>query len=309
MTRLNDAKYRSQLLSQRIRQRTDVDLRRLIEKFQQKLNFQPIEDLMISSEAWIYVFQSGFPPRKVFVHPDLLIIHPEASAYYRGIALLPQKRVAELAVPVNSWERKGQQAKVSTDKAKIVARLYNTVISSIIEGATDWTMENGYRNVVATMAIGLDGSMRNVIGKDAEALVKERVASWLKEQQLIASCNDQNTVFELIKGYMMFYKPEPDIEFQKNGKIVATIEIKGGRDKAGALERLGAMTKSFENTPPGCVNMLIAGVITEEMQNRLQNIGVVKVFLLDDVVIDGSRWISFLNEVFHFTLRMTDEVT
>ena len=309
MTRLNDATYRSQLLSQRIRQRTDVGLRQLIEKFQQKLNFQPIEDLMISSEAWIYVAQSGIQPRKVFVHPDLLLSHPEASAYYRGIALLPQKRVAELAVPVNSWERKGRQAHVSADKVKKVARLYNTVISSIIEGSTDWTMENGYRNVIATMAIGLDGSMRNVIGKDAEALVKERVSNWLREQQLIVSCNDQNTVFELIKGYMMFYKPEPDIEFQKNGRVVATIEIKGGRDKAGALERLGAMTKSFENTPPGCVNMLIAGVITEEMQNRLQNIGVVKVFLLDDVVIDGPRWISFLNEVFHFTLRMTDEVT
>ena len=67
-----------------------------------------------------------------------------------------------------------------------------------------------------------------------------------------------------------FYKPEPDIEFQKDGRVVATIEIKGGRDKAGGLERLGAMTKSFENTPPGCVNMLIAGVVTEEMQNRLQ---------------------------------------
>ena len=69
------------------------------------------------------------------------------------------------------------------------------------------------------------------------------------------------------------------------------------------------MTKSFENTPPGCVNMLIAGVITEEMQNRLQIIGVVKVFLLDDVGFDGPGWISFLNEVFHFTLRITDEVT
>ena len=154
MTRLKDATYRSQLLSQRIRQRTDVDLRQLIEKFQQKLNFQPIEDLMISSEAWIFVGKSGIQPHKVFVHPDLLLSHPEASAYYRGIALLPQKRVAELAVPVNSWERKGQQAHVSADKVKRVVRLYNTVISSIIEGTTDWTMENGYRNVIATMAIG-----------------------------------------------------------------------------------------------------------------------------------------------------------
>ena len=44
--------------------------------------------------------------------------------------------------------------------------------------------------------------------------------------------------------------------------LIATIEIKGGKDPAGALERLGAIQKSFEETPPGCENMLIAGVIT-----------------------------------------------
>ena len=34
--------------------------------------------------------------------------------------------------------------------------------------------------------------------------------------------------------------------------------------------------------------------------------GVVKVFLLDDVSHDGDLWSDFLNEVFHYTIRITD---
>lgn len=122
------------------------------------------------------------------------------------------------------------------------------------------------------------------------------------------SSNKQETTFELKGGCSMYYKSEPDIEFRKNGETVATIEVKGGRDPAGALERLGAMTKSFEETPPGCVNMLVAGVVTDVMRERLNSIGVVKVFMLDDVTTDGPHWYNFLNEIFHHTLRIVGEV-
>ena len=108
----------------------------------------------------------------------------------------------------------------------------------------------------------------------------------------------------------MRYGSEPDIEFsQVNGgesKVVATIEIKGGKDPAGALERLGAIQKSFEETPPGCINMLIAGVITAEMKERLSELGIIKTYLMDDLVGDESSWVEFLNEVFHYTIRITD---
>ena len=53
---------------------------------------------------------------------------------------------------------------------------------------------------------------------------------------------------------------------------------------------------------------MIAGVVTEEMENRLNEIGTVDVFLLDDVIIDGPKWSSFLNEVFHHIIRITKDV-
>ena len=98
----------------------------------------------------------------VFAHPALLSQHPRTSEYYRGIALLSRKRVSEIAVSVDSWES-GSRTTVSEAQSTNIARLYNAVISSIIEGATGWTLENGYRNIIANMGIGLDGTVRNLL--------------------------------------------------------------------------------------------------------------------------------------------------
>ena len=311
MASIEDARIRSTLMSERIRERTDMTLRELITNFDEPLSFHPMDDLMISPQAWKHVDAAAIEPKLVFAHPVLLRKLPRTSQHYRGVALLPRKRVADIAVPVAAWEDGTRKTAISEIQAKDVARLYNAVISSIIEGTTDWTLENGYRNVIANMGIGLDGTFRNIIGQDAERLIKTRISNWLDNQGLIEQVNDEKTEFHLPRGYFMRYGSEPDILFlqeQQPGEmqLVATIEIKGGKDPAGALERLGAMQKSFEATPPECVNMLVAGIVTPEMRNRLNEIGVVKVYLLDDLTGEGSGWLEFANEVFHYTVRVSD---
>lgn len=310
MTNLRDAQLRSTLMSERIRQRTDHVLRELIVSLSDELDFYPLDDMMISEQAWEYVTGSGIEPKLVFAHPSVLREHPRASQYYRGLALLPQKRVADIAVPVSSWEDGSRKTPITDEQGSRVARLYNAVISSIIEGTTNWTLENGYRNIIANMGIGLDGTFRNIIGRDAEDLIRTRIRNWLESRQLILNQNSDATEFQLPAGYSMRYGSEPDVLFRRelSGVVrdVATIEIKGGKDPAGALERLGAMQKSFEATPPNCVNMLIAGVVTTEMRSRLDQMGVEKVFLLDDLSYDGASWTDFVNEVFHYTVRITD---
>ena len=308
MAKLDDAKRRSLVLSERIRQRTDIKLQELVAGFEQQLSFSSPDDLMISPAALKYVQSSDIVPKRVFAHPDLLLQHPEASEYYRGIALLPRKRVTGLATSVESWEDPARKERVTEKQCKKVARLYNTVISSIIEGTTDWTIENGYRNIIANMGIGLDGSIRNLIGQDAEKSVKHRILEWLDSRGFIIKRDEQETKFDLPKGYSMHYGSEPDIEFQQNGKVVATIEIKGGTDPAGALERLGAVQKSFEATPANSANILVAGIVTAEMELRLNNLGINKYFLLDDITHNGQGWSDFLNEVFHHVIRITDAV-
>ena len=310
MTNLHDAQIRSALISERIRQRTDLTLRELIVQYREAQSFHPLDDLMISEQAWRHVETSGIDPKLVFAHPELLRKYPTVSQYYRGLALLPRKRVTDITGSVDSWEDGTRKTPIPEHRSRNVARLYNAVISSIIEGASNWTLENGYRNIIATMGIGLDGTFRNIIGRDAEDLIRNRIKSWLGSRQLIVEHNDEETEFRLPNEYSMRYGSEPDVLFQQEQsgiqQIVATIEIKGGKDPAGALERLGAMQKSFEETPPGCVNMLVAGVITPEMESRLENMGVSKVFLLDNLAHDGKDWTDFLNEVFHYTVRITD---
>ena len=310
MTNLNDALMRSTLMSERIRQRTDAGLRDLVESLRAPA-FTPLEDLMISERAWNHVSDSGIAPQMVFAHPDILRRVPRASLYYRGIALLPLKRVANIAAPVSAWEDGTRKSPISASQAQSVARMYNAAISSIIEGASNWTLENGYRNIIANMGIGLDGTFRNIIGRDAEELIKTRIANWLRGSGLVREENENGTEFLLRNGYLMRFGAEPDILFQRRmrggrTRDAATIEIKGGKDPAGALERLGAMQKSFDATPPDCVNMLIAGVITPEMRNRLENIDMGAVFLLDGLSRDGAQWTEFVNEVFYRSVRVMD---
>ena len=171
-------------------------MRQVIAAFSDELTFLPLDELMIGQEAWDYVVSSGFDPQLVFAHPALLRRRPRASEYYRGIALLPRKRVTEIAVAVDSWED-GSRTTVRQAQAIRVARLYNAVISSIIEGSTGWTLENGYRNVIANMGIGLDGTVRNLIGRDAEQLIKTRIRNWLENQRLIVRRNNAGTEFDL----------------------------------------------------------------------------------------------------------------
>ena len=303
MPGLDDAKQKSRLLSRLIKKRTDVEVREAIESYPIRLRYSPLEKLMISQFAWSHTKRIGVNPRLVFAHPDLLWNFPKASQHYRGMALLSQKQVSQLAKPVARWEDGTLKRRPQRAACVVVARLYNAVISSIIEGSTDWALKNGYRNIIATMGIRLDGMYRNRIGRLAEELIKDRIIDWLKERSIVRQTSTPG-LYRLPEGTLMRYGSEPDIEFRRDGGVIATIEIKGGKDPAGALERLGAMQKSFAETPPGCVNFLIAGVVTPEMESRLNEIGTVRTFLLEKLSTNPEVWDEFVKEVFHYAVRI-----
>ena len=296
---------RSVLFARNLNSRADIEQRQVIERYESELEFESLENLMICAAAWEHVAGLGVPPRLVFAHPDILRAHPRTSLYYRGLALLSRKQVSQSASNVTGWEDGTHRGNVHPDLARKVACLFNYAISTIIVGSADWTMENGYRNIVATMGITLDGQFRNRIGRMAETHIKGRILDWLKDRGLIAPEEElENKNYDLPNDTIMRYASEPDVAFLRDNRLIASIEVKGGRDPAGALERLGAMTKSFAETPAGCVNFLVAGVITLQMQARLDEIGVVKVYPLDKLSQDGEQWDDFTNEVFHHAVRV-----
>ena len=303
MPDLDDVRQKSELLSGLIQQRKDVTLRKWIEEYSGPLKFHPLKHLMISKKAWNHTRRIGVSAQLVFAHPKILRTRPQTSEHYRGMALLSQKQVGQLATTVAKWEDGSLKRPVRRQASLEVARLYNAVISSIIEGSTEWALENGYRNIIATMGIRLDGMYRNRIGRLAENLIKERILNWVKEHSLLKSTFGERA-YRLKGDIVMTYGSEPDIQFEQKDRLIATVEIKGGKDPAGALERLGAMQKSFAETPPGCINFLVAGVVTPEMESRLEGIGTVKVFLLDDLSKNPKNWDKFMREIYHYTVRI-----
>ena len=296
----DDDRVRSKALSERIRQRTDIKIRDFVNGLANRYDYTTRADMMISEAAWQHVLGSSIQPHQVFAHPDMLRTHPEVSLYYRGLALLSLKRVSRVA-DVKGWETRSRIRPVPPDRALSVCRLYNSVISSIIEGTSHWTLDNGYRNILSNLGITLDGMFRNMIGRDAEEFIKAKIIDWLEERSLIVRRTNARE-FEMSKGILMICGSEPDIMFTSGDRQLATIEIKGGKDPAGALERLGAMQKSFTETPVQCQNFLVAGVVTQEMQARLDQIAV-KVYVLDNLLNDDA-WNEFTTELFHYTLRI-----
>ncbi len=314
LNKLEAARQRARIISDKIRARTDEAVRNKILAFAEHLPWEKPEQFGIDMEAWRYIEETGAKPRLVFAHPDLLCVHPDASLHYRGIATLSRKRVGDIVGAIDRWEKAPAAVRVTEEKALRVARLYNAVISSIIRGSTDWTLENGYRNIIATIGITQDGALRNIIGQEAERSVKDRIAEWLETRSNIAcQVNEARTAWYLgpQDHFRMVYASEPDIRFEEampdgSWKEIATIEVKGGTDSAGALERLGAVKKSFDRTSARTKNFLIAGVVTKEMRNQLNNMHIEKVFLLAEILHIEREWAKFINEIFHHTLRLLD---
>ena len=308
--RTEEAIDRAVTIARRLAQGDDLRIRERIESFGGEADYSNLESLAIQSDAWDRVRQAGVEPRLVFAHPAVLEAMPDASIHYRGIALLPLKRVTEIVGSVEQWERRPARARVGREKALRVARLYNAVISSIILDYTEWTAEDGYRNVLATIGITADGVIRNLIGQRGEQEIRRRMIAWIREHDLLAKDDpgDDSAEWGLRQGVLMRFGTEPDIGFERNGRLVALIEIKAGKDPAGALERLGAVKKTFDEAPAGCRNFLVAGVVTPTMRERLEEMRMERDYDMDRLLLNEDRWAECMNDIFHHALRIAPDV-
>lgn len=304
--RTQDAIARARKIAGRITKGEDLRVRAEIGGYGDTLDFSD-RTSCIAEDAWRHVIGAGIEPRLVFAHPDVLKAIPNASLHYRGIALLSRKRVQEIAGSIDTWERQPGSARVGDSKASKVCCLYNAVISSLIVDHTEWTLDDGYRNILATMGITEDGAIRNIIGQEAERAIKKRVVDWVRARGLLIRSEGSDNAWELTGGVRMLFGSEPDIGFEKDGKWAVIVEVKGGKDPAGALERLGAIKKTFDEAPVDCKSFLIVGVVTATMRERLREMRMEAVFDIDELLDDAKVWTNFMNEFFHHGLRMAPE--
>jgi hypothetical protein len=104
------------------------------------------------------------------------------------------------------------------------------------------------------------GSWQNEKGAEAAHLISDIVVERIKAEALVKTTITPQR-FLLNDGREILIGTEPDIGiYDNNGKILVALEIKGGIDTAGVLERLGAALKSLSRAKrdnPNCTTILV----------------------------------------------------
>ena len=271
----------------------------------------------ISQGAWEYIATSELSPLRVFCHPRVIIEQPRLIAYYRNIAALSQKAVQTLAFNVKQFEL-GKREDLSYERALLLCQLFNTHVSTIIESTLTFSQRDLDALLFASAGAQINGSWLNAIGNEAEMVVKRLLTSyWVKRGFVVGLLDKKGRSFTLDEvedpirilddirairlrnGTSVVFGAEPDIALlAPDGQTVAVIEVKGGKDPAGALERYGAAKKSFEKTledNPHATTIYLASCITDEVERRLaEGKTVQRVFNLTTLLGDEAQRNEFL---------------
>ena len=251
-------------------------------------------DWHISEEAWNMVCKNEIQPMLIFAHPKILQLNPHYLKYYRSIAMIPQKGLKAISHVSNVEsieDGRVNAGRLSQQQIEKLVRAINETLSIVVSLASDISEKNLEGMMYATAGTKIDGSWRNSIGTEGERVIRSIIFNGLFNNGELSSIVDKgNHVYEiadwkptndidtirtinLTNGYSILFSSEPDVTlYNASGAIVGVIEIKSGLDPAGALERLGAMFKSFENTLaeyPDAVTILVASCITDEVESRI----------------------------------------
>mgnify|MGYP005840567399 CR=1 FL=1 len=213
--------------------------------------------LQISAKAWSKVIHRGIKPIVVFAHPDVLTTVSRSISYYRMLALVSQKSMNQVGLPTIRYEA-GQSPK--PDIAEAIAQHLNKIISKLVEA--DEKIDAREFDLWRGMAAGsqAQGSWQNSKGCKMEIVLQGIIRRRLRESGLAAEQTDDKPRLTLADNRTVIFADEPDIGFYQADKIIAAVEIKGGIDKAGVLERVGATLKSLSRAKeenPASVTILI----------------------------------------------------
>ena len=211
--------------------------------------------------------------------------------------------------------------------------LFRSHVSLIIDSSIQRFTEQELQGLLlVSTGAQIDGAWRNAIGEEAEKVVQSLLVKEAVERKLLHSVlprtgpgvepYDAEKLEELlgnIRSYRgiilsnqtsLLFSSEPDISLiGRGGTTIGMIEVKGGTDPAGALERYGAAKKSFEQTlrrSPDAKTILAASCITPEVQKRIaQDTTISYYFNLTEIITSTEVYSHFMQLVF----SILDEAT
>ncbi len=226
--------------------------------------------LGISEKAWNRTHHRGIKPILVFAHPQILQTIPRAVGYYRMLAMVSQKSMNKIKLSVGRFES-GRGFPNEIQALSISVRL-NQIISYLIEA--DDNLDQREFDLWRGMAAGsqAQGSWQNLKGNQSEILVKGFMIRRLRDKDLVA--HEKGEILQLKDGRRIEFADEPDMAIYLKNQIQVAIEVKGGIDTAGVLERIGAAIKSLsrakEENPNSLTILLLQGVsVTQTAANDL----------------------------------------
>ncbi len=265
-----------------------------------------LPELNISGKANQYLTKRKIKKVLVFCHPSVIAGCPHLILYYRNVVGLTQKGVSKLAAGTGEFER-GARTELSADRAVLIARALNGIMSNIITADVTFEGRDIVRNLIASLGITLDGSWRNKVGEKATKEVKLLFATYLKERKLLKKAGKSSLALK--EGIEVRFASDPDVAVYAPGKkLVAAIEIKGGIDDAGALERYGAARKSFDKARRAnvrCHTIYLASCITKAVRDRIEQDGLVsEIQDLLEIQSNPKKARKFLDDLFNHVVRV-----
>ena len=281
-----------------------------------KLDWRARKALGISTAAWDKVALEMVSPALVFCHPSVITSEPRLIAYYRCLALLPQKGMQRLASSTQRQE--DGKSGIDHERASAVAKAVNEILSLLIESDPDWKLECARTAAIMNYGTQVNGSWRNAIGEEGANRVKDLLVSHLVGSNVVREVAISNgarvamstsppavsdmRALILKTGYVVAFGSEPDVSIRDAHRtLVGTIEVKYGLDPAGALERYGAAMRSFQaavRENARVINIYLASCFTPELRRRMNEDRLVNQdFNLLEVLGDKDRRLRFLDYV------------
>ncbi|MCS7072346.1 MAG: XcyI family restriction endonuclease [Anaerolinea sp.] len=251
-------------------------------------------DLNIAEVAWNKVIHRGIRPVIVFAHPHVLQTIPGSVGYYRMLAMVSQKSMKQVGISLEQYE--AGKPFVDTEKVREAVLHLNQIISALIAAedqidAREFTLWRG-------MAAGAQaqGAWQNSKGASAERLIRNLILRRLYERGFIDNVETALTRMHLPDDRTLIFADEPDIAIYRGSIPEVAIEIKGGIDRAGVLERLGAALKSLRRVRqmnPDAITLLVihdAAMTYRVDQDLAINLDTVTaVFSLQAVIADEAQ--------------------
>lgn len=274
-----DQLTKSEFFHQKLHEWGILEVGRQVEQVKGETLTWDLETLGISQKAWDKVIHRGIKPVIIFAHPEVLMKMSQAVGYYRMLAMVSQKSMIRVKLPIKQYEQ--GDVVPSEQVAGVLAPHFNKIISHLVE--SDEQIDAREFDIWRGMAAGsqAQGSWQNTKGSRIEIIIRGMIQLRLREKNLVSDESGDDEPRILLKdGRIFIFADEPDVAiYQKPAlgekKIMVAVEIKGGIDTAGVLERIGAAIKSLsrakEANPNSTTILILQGVsVTPQARGDLK---------------------------------------